>query len=559
MWQRRWAGRHNGTLTSVVLILAFIVAGLGSFPGLGETAPKDGYVGNKPCAQCHSSIYDSYQRTAMARASGPAIEALSPAEFVHRPSGVHYRIYTEGGRAWLSFERTGDPSVRGKRQLLYYIGAGRRGRSYLFETDGFLFESPVNWYADSQMWDMTPGYQAAREIPLNLPAYAGCLHCHVSGMQPPVKGTTNRYPEPVLTHNGVVCERCHGPGGAHLNGGAIVNPAKLTPARRDEVCMQCHLEGKAAIERPGHHLYEFRPGDALADYVRYFVLVGMQSAELGAVSQVEALLQSKCKKKSGDVMSCTSCHDPHQSPTAKDRVAYYRGKCLACHGVAFGARHHGNRPDCTECHMPSLRSTDVAHTQVTDHRIPSRPQMSPQSQGAATQTSAPRLVPFPASQKVEPRDVALAWVSLVESGMSAGETQERQVLLTAVKQEPDDPALLSALGYLEQKRGDTDKARELYRRALVLAPESIDPATNLGVIEAQADHAQEAVRLWQDAFKRAPDRSSIGMNLARVYCLAGKGDEAKAYILRVLQFSPDLGSAKKMLQELGKSPPSCRL
>jgi len=494
----------------------------------------------------------------MARASGPAIEALTPAEFTHKPSGVHYRIYSEGGNAWLSFERPGDTLVRGKKQLLYYIGSGQRGRSYLFETDGFLFEAPVNWYADAQMWDMTPGYQAAREIPLNLPAYTGCLHCHVSGMQTPVKGTANRYPEPAFTRNGVICERCHGPGAGHVNGGAIVNPARLTPARRDEICMQCHLEGKAAIERPDRHLYEFRPGDSLGDYVRYFVLVGVQGAELGAVSQVEALLQSTCKKKSGDVMSCTSCHDPHQSPTTKDRVAYYRGKCLACHGVTFGATHHGNRPDCTECHMPSLSSTDVAHTQVTDHRIPRRTQMSPQLlQDAATRRSAPRLVPFPASQKVEPRDLALAWVSLVESGSSLGETQERQLLLTAVKQQPDDPVLLSALGYLEQKRGVTDEARELYRRALAVAPESIDPSMNLGVIEAQAGHAREAVKLWQDAYKRAPYRSSIGMNLARVYCQAGKGDEARTYVLRVLQFSPDLGPAKKMLQELGKPRPNC--
>jgi cytochrome c554/c'-like protein/tetratricopeptide repeat protein len=546
MWQRKGAGKYDTTVSSVVLILAL------SVPGLSKTAPQDGYVGNEPCARCHSSIYQSYQRTAMAHASGPAIETLPPAEFAHKPSGVHYRIYTEGGHAWLSFERPGDPSVRGKKQLLYYIGSGRRGRSYLFETDGFLFESPVNWYANAQTWDMAPGYQAAREIPLNLPAYTSCLHCHVSGMQPPAKGTANRYPEPAFTRNGVLCERCHGPGAAHVNGGAIVNPANLMPARRDEVCMQCHLEGKAAIERPGRHLYEFRPGDTLADYVRYFVLVGVPGAGLGAVSQVEAILQSECKKKSGDVMSCTSCHDPHQSTTTADRVAYYRGKCLACHGAAFGARHHGNRPDCTECHMPASRSTDVAHTQVTDHRIPRRPQMS--LQDAATQRSGPRLVPFPASQKVEPRDLALAWVSLVESGMTVGETQERQFLLAAVKQAPDDPALLSALGYLNQRRGATDEARELYQKALGLAPESIDAATNLGVIEARAGHVQEAVKLWQDAFKRAPDRSSIGMNIARVYCQAGKRDQAKVYVERVLEFSPDLGPAKEMLQEL-KSPP----
>jgi len=191
--------------------------------------------------------------------------------------------------------------------------------------------------------------------------------------------------------------------------------------------------------------------------------------------------------------------------------------------------------------------------------IPRRPQMSPQLlQDAATQRSAPRLVPFPASQKVEPRDLALAWVLLVESGMSTDEAQERRLLFAALKHTPDDPALLSALGYLEQRRGATDQARGLYRKALGLAPESIDASANLGVIEARAGHVQEAVGLWQDAFKRAPHRGSIGMNIARVYCQAGKGDEAIVYVLRVLQFSPDRGQALKMLQGLGRSPATCR-
>jgi predicted CXXCH cytochrome family protein len=494
----------------------------------------------------------------MARTSGAATEMLASAEFTHGPSDVHYRIYSEGGQAWLSFERPGDPSVHGKKRLLYYIGSGQRGRTYLFETDGFLFESPVNWYAAAQMWDVTPGYGAAREIPLNLPVYTSCLNCHTSGMQPPVNGTANRYPQPAFTQTGVACERCHGPGAAHVNGGPIVNPAKLTPVRRDEICMQCHMEGKAAIERKGHHRYEFRPGDTLGDYIRYFVLAAAPDAGLGALSQVEALSQSECKKKSGDVMSCTSCHNPHESPTAENRVAYYREKCLACHGAAIGARHHANQPDCTECHMPSLRTTDVAHTQVTDHRIPRRPRVSPRLlQEGTTLRSTPRLMPFPASQSVDPRDLALAWTSLAKSGRSADETQERHLLLAALKRTPDDPELLSALGYFEQKRGATDEARQLYRKALRLTPESIVAATNLGVIEAQAGRVIEAVKLWQDAFKRAPDRSSIGMNIARVYCQAGKIDEARDYVLRVLEFSLDRDPAKKMLRELGGSPANC--
>ena len=87
-----------------------------------KVSDRDAYVGNQACAGCHSAIYESYQRTSMARASGPAIDGFMPAEFTHKDSGVHYRIYTENGRAWLSFDRPGDPEVRGRRELLYYIG-----------------------------------------------------------------------------------------------------------------------------------------------------------------------------------------------------------------------------------------------------------------------------------------------------------------------------------------------------------------------------------------------------------------------------------------------------
>jgi tetratricopeptide (TPR) repeat protein len=496
----------------------------------------------------------------MAQASGPAMDNLIPADFVHKKSGVHYRIYADDGKAWLSFERPNDAAVRSKRELLYYIGSGRRGRSYLFAVDGFLFESPVNWYTDRQVWDMAPAYANASEIPMNLPAFSSCLHCHFSGMQPPVEGTENRYPIPPFFYSGVTCERCHGPGAAHTKGGAIVNPAKLDATRRDAVCMQCHLEGKAAIERPGRHIYDFQPGQQLSDYIRYFVFAEQQNPNLGAVSQFEALAQSVCKKKSGEAMSCTSCHDPHYEPSAAERVSYYRQKCLACH-AKFGTTHHADLPDCTACHMPSSLSADVAHTEVTDHRILRRPPISPQLlQDKNSQPSLPRLVRFPDSQKTDEdiRDLALAWQSLVNAGMTAAAPEAERLLGSAIEKSPNDPALLSGLAYSAQKKGDIDRARELYEKALAIDPMLIDAATNLGAIEANRGHVREAVRLWQDAFRRAPDQSRIGMNLARLFCDTGQPTSARDSVLRVLEFNPDLPEAKSLLQHLNDNPASCK-
>lgn len=536
------------------------VASLPQTQAGAANSDSKGFAGDQACATCHSSIYNSYEKTSMAQASGLASSNFFSADFVHQKSGVHYRIYSDQGKVWLSFERPNDPTVRGNRELLYYIGSGRRGRSYLFAVDGFLFESPVNWYTDRQRWDMAPAFGNAEEMPMNLPAFASCLHCHVSGMRPPLPGTENHYPSPPFSDSGVTCERCHGAGAAHVKGGAIVNPAKLDAMRRDAVCMQCHLEGKAAIERPGRHIYDFQPGQQLSDFIRYFVFADQQGGGLGAVSQFEALAQSACKKKSGDAMSCTSCHDPHREPSASDRASYYRQKCLACHGAKLGTTHHADQPDCTSCHMPSSLSTDVAHTEVTDHRIRRRPQIAPQLlQDKNTQGNLPRLVPFPALKSDDDvRDLALAWESLVNSGMTVAAPEAERLLRSALEKSPNDPVLLSALGYSAQKKGDLDRARELYRRALATDPALIDAATNLGAIEANRGHLREALKLWQDAFQRAPGQSRIGMNIARLFCDTAQSNNARDYVLRVLEFNPDLPEAKNLLQQLNDGYRKCK-
>lgn len=533
-------------------------------PSAGGTAQDSVHsasIGDEVCAKCHASIYDSYKKTPMAHASGLAMENLIPADFTHPQSGVHYRIYGDFGRTWLSFDRDGNNPIHGKRELLYYIGSGRRGLTYLFADDGFAFESPINWYGDQHVWDMTPAYQNVREMPLNLPALTSCLHCHVSGMRAPIDGTGNRYQMPLLTHSGVSCERCHGAAPAHIKGDSIVNPAKLSPERRDAICMQCHMEGRVTIERAGRHIYDFKPGDLLSDYVRYYVLTGA-SGQLGAVSQVEAMAQSTCKKASGDKMSCTSCHDPHFTPSAQQRVEYFRGKCLACHGETFAAEHHREQKDCTVCHMPESSSKDIAHTEVTDHRIPRVPAVSPQ---LLQDTNAPitklRLAPFPNSQEAEDdlRDFALAWESLANSGMSAARPAAEATLKRSAARFPDDPATLAALGYEDQVHGDLVGARTLYQHALVTDPKSIDAATNLGVIEAQRGNLLEAVKLFQSAFERAPGRSSIGMDLARVFCFEGKLDESRNVVSRVLEFNPDMSAARKLMDGLHQDKPNCGL
>jgi predicted CXXCH cytochrome family protein len=529
----------------------------------------------------------------MARASGQAIDQLTPADFTHAASGVHYRVYPENNAAMLSFDRPDDPAMHGTRRLQYFIGSGHRGRTYLFSLDDFFFESPINWYAQKRVWDTAPAFQDAKFMPMNLPAYPGCLNCHTSASRAPIAGTENKYDMPLFAHDGITCERCHGDNAAHIatGKGEIVNPSKLPPARRDDVCMQCHLEGNVAIEQPHRKLANYHPGENLGDDVHYFIYVDQESQQIRALGQSEALWQSVCKVKSGDKMTCTTCHDPHSTPAPAQRVAFYRAKCLTCHTDAFGAQHHADQPDCTSCHMPRTNTSNVAHTQATDHRILKLPMMPLQTLQTGAAAQLVRFPPLPtqtqpsthpgesandpgaaaaaAVQSASPapaapapvgdaRDLALAWESIAQEGHASAAIEAERNLNQAILEHPDDPVLLDSLAFFAQRRGDTAKARELYEHALRADPTMIDAAANLGVIEARAGNYNRAAELWSPAFARAPGRSSIGMNLAHISCDTGQFDKARAFVARVLQFNPDSPTAKNFAKALSADPPNCK-
>jgi hypothetical protein len=540
-----------------LLLVGFLLAALSDTRSSAQHGTANPGPGSEACARCHSEIYNSYQKTVMATASGNANHGVITGEFEHSRSGVHYRVFQKDGNVWMSYERTGEKKFRGQRKLLYFIGSGIKGRSYLFSVDGFLFETPINWYSQEHRWNMTPAYTEARESPMNLPAFVDCLNCHTSGLGPPLPGTDSGFPDKPFLHDGITCERCHGTGEGHLEGkGPIVNPAKLSPERRDAICMECHFEGTVTVEQAGKRLYQFQPGERLADYIHYFLLPTNHEQSPRALSQFEALSMSACRRKSGDSMWCGTCHDPHYEPSVSEKAGYYSRKCITCHSDAFARKHHPDKPDCTHCHMPALPSQDVAHTESTDHRIlryPFNPQL-------VSRTAHRQLVPFPPSAAPLPstRDLALAWETLAQRGVDDAVGEAEANLDLAVKENPDDPVLLSAMGYIEQQHGNTNEARDLYERALKIDPLLNDAATNLGILDARSGNLRQAVALWQQAFRRVPNQSAIGLNLAIAFCAAGQLAESRTYVERVLEFNPDLGKAKQLWSNLNSNPPQCK-
>jgi len=116
----------------------------------------------------------------------------------------------------------------------------------------------------------------------------------------------------------------------------------------------------------------FRPGENLSDYVTHFVHSGELGPNGRATSQWEALLQSECKKERRPSYLYHLPRSPQFAP-CRTACQLFRSRCLTCHGApVFVTKHHPDQPDCSSCHMPREKSGDVAHEQVTDHRIQRR-------------------------------------------------------------------------------------------------------------------------------------------------------------------------------------------
>jgi tetratricopeptide (TPR) repeat protein len=499
------------------------------------------------CAGCHQDIYEKYERTAMAKGSGMATSALLEGGFLHTSSGVRYRVFLRDGKAWVSYDRDHEPTLHGEKQLIYFVGSGLRGRTYLYQIGGQWFEAPINYYSKRQLWDMAPNYGATKTMPEVLPVDSNCLHCHATAVQMALPEARNRYEGAPFQQGGVGCTACHGDSSQHLaekGRGPIVNPSKLTPAKRDSTCLQCHLEGDVAIYRAGTSLAQFHAGADLADYAVYFVKASAETGGGRASSQYEALLRSACKVASGDKLTCTTCHDPHSSPSAEERVSYFRGRCLMCHTSSkIATMHHPEEKDCAVCHMPTRATTDISHEQATDHNI----QRRPASAGAMRFTDlaeSTELVPV-GSVPVGDRELGLAYAQLAEHGDRVTATKAIHFLAKAEKDGHNDAQVHTQLGLLRQMSGDKEEARSEYTDALKENQYDVPVLGDLAVLEATSGGVKDAIALLQRAIDADPSQMAPGLNLAFIECRLGDKKKALEILMGLSRFNPDDPTLRK--------------
>lgn len=319
------------------------------------------YVGDKVCAECHAQIARSQRQTGM----GHALERAAECRILHAHPDLTVRIgkftYHVVTKAGVSTYSVTDGTATLSVPILYAVGQGQAGQTYVYRYNDGYYESRVSFFNDTQNLDATLG--SGGFSPRNIEEAAGrrqsaqdardCFACHSTA------AVRNDALQVDRMTPGITCEGCHGPGAEHVKAVKardfqslhIFNPGKLSTQDLSDFCGSCH---RSWLQ------------------VEMMHTTGIQSVRF----QPYRLELSRCFDASDPRISCLACHNPHEE--VRTDAAFYDSKCLACHKggprsfKALVARSAPACPvsqrDCVTCHMPKYELPG-AHFKFTDHDI----------------------------------------------------------------------------------------------------------------------------------------------------------------------------------------------
>ncbi len=592
-----------------------------------------GYVDDKLCAKCHADLYESYQQVGMARTffqpgDQPAIEDFEQSIEPHEKSHRHYEMSNRDGKyvfKRFQLDENGQPINVFRRQVDWVLGSGNHARVYLYQTDaGELYQLPLAWYTQENRWGMAPGYHKSQHDGVSRQVRRECMFCH--NAYPDVPEGSDRYGAahafPATLPRGIGCQRCHGPGEAHVRAAienqdsddkqgvvsSIVNPGRLDAALGDDVCNACHLQPSAElaqVRKFGRGDYSFQPGQTLSDY-----LVQFDAVETGRAREdrfeinhhAYRLTQSRCFKQTEGGIRCTACHDPHRHVPPEDRIAHYSAACAKCHAqgdctVPPTSLRNTQADDCVACHMPRRRTQDFVHVAMTDHLIQRRPSgdllatleesepaiedvvfLNPSAAPKGPAAEIYRAIAVLRSDKWR-NDPALdklarllaendvnhvePYLDLAEAQINARRFEDAQTTLKKIAaKQPDHPLLGDWLGVCLNGLGNPDAAIEQLKDALAKHPDRAESQYYLALIYFNTQNYADAVPHLKKTVEARPSMARAWYYLGKCYAETDRLDDAITCYRQALQIEPALGSAygelRQALLDTGQSAEAMR-
>lgn len=563
-----------------------------------STEAAGAYADPRVCAQCHPAIAASYQKTGMGRSfrriqGDNGIERVTPGKPYHHAASDGYFMMVRRDGSW--FQRRWQIGFDGKetnvdeKRVDYVLGSGNHARTYLHLTDrNTLQELPLGWYAEKGgYWAMNPGYDRADYVGSVRPIYYECMFCHNGYPKIPEGQHRDVYQETYLQPlpEGIDCQRCHGPGQAHVDRAragaaaavvraAIVNPSHLSPDREMEVCLECHLETSSeklphAVVRFGRAPFSYVPGQPLADFEVVFDRAPGANKSFEIAQGAYRFRQSQCFLKSAGKLRCTSCHNPHDIPRGAEAATHYNQVCLGCHAAitqASTSGPHKTGTGCIGCHMPQRRTDDAVHVVMTDHLIarrpppgdllgdkPERPELPATSYKGEVvlyypaqlpstadneltlavaqvrdQSNLKGGLPLLAAQIAKYQPARPSYYAELAEGYLATEDASAAIhyFEEAARREPDSAFRLIQWGNALMEARQWTLAEAKLRRATELAPADSRALGRLGWVLWQQNKAEEARLVLEKATALDPEVADLHNNLGLL--LWGVGDRAGA-------------------------------
>ncbi|HXJ41253.1 MAG TPA: tetratricopeptide repeat protein, partial [Bryobacteraceae bacterium] len=496
--------------------------------------------------------------------------------FEHKLSGTHFAMIRRGTeffqKRWQTGFDGGETNVEELR-IDYVIGSGNHSRSYLHRTArGGFIELPLSWYAEKGgTWGMSPQFDSKHPLTRRFISWE-CMSCHNANPTAAAAPETGTPAFGATIAEGIDCQRCHGPGDAHVKmvstPGArpdairrsILNPARLAPKQQLEVCLQCHLEASsteipALIRRVNRGPFSYVAGQPLTDFLLFFDHApgkGYDDKFEIVGSSAYRLMKSQCFLKSEGAMTCNTCHNPHKIERGEAAARSMEAVCRQCHAATFTAAvtrgRHTAATDCVSCHMPKRRPQDVVHTVFTDHLIQRRPPAGdllaeiPERHRQESEEYRGEVVPLlPKNLPTLPDGPLYLALAQIQMGNNL-KNGARQLSDEIAKARPRALDFYLALAEAWQKLGQPDDAVAVYQQALRLKPDSPDAMLGLGRLWASQGPAQfpSAAGILDRALRIAPRNASLHYQRGLVSFGMGQTADAAARIRRAAELDPDL-------------------
>jgi predicted CXXCH cytochrome family protein len=334
---------------------------------LANAQTANTYTGSQACATCHPATFARWQKTRMAN--------------VVQDPKVHPEAIVG------NFSKA-DPLVTFKKEDIALTYGSKWKQRYFTKIGDDYFVFPAQWDVKNNLWRAyyvkpgtdwwVPHYPTEQ---MQRPTGPLCDGCHSVNYNIATRQ---------VTEWNVGCEKCHGPGAAHVKNPAkanIVNPARLDFVRANDVCIQCHSQGRPKVNPIAGKYYDWPVGFEVGH--RLSEIWSLEEHQLGQTTftnfgdgtahknrmQGNDFISSRMHARG---VTCFSCHDVHGTANEADLIKPGNAMCLECHGPnspngPSGSleqhTHHkvdSKGSECVACHMPAIEQT-IADVNVRSH------------------------------------------------------------------------------------------------------------------------------------------------------------------------------------------------